>query len=283
MPDYTENYNLKKPRKSENYNIDDVTRDNADLIDKILYQKVEKVAGKDLSQNDFTDLYKKKLDAVNKIYVFCGSVDTYNDLPITNLKTGDTYNVKSEKKTYAWSGTTWVEIGLEIDLTQFASEEELKTLIAAVNTKIENLEVTSKKHVMTAGLTDDYITADLSDLEKLKINKVFCSCGDKLTITEEGIKIGDGVSKVKVSGQIYFFTNVTKTGDSIAAIYKNNKQIVIHNQRFTDNYEHITLPEKLIDVIKGDIINLAVRSEKATGALIKNYETGTFLTVEVVE
>ena len=283
MPDYTENYNLKKPRESENYNIDDVTRDNADLIDKILYQKVEKVAGKDLSQNDFTDSYKKKLDAVNKIYVFCGSVDTYNDLPITNLKIGDTYNVKSEKKTYAWSGTTWVEIGLEIDLTQFASEEELKTLIAAVNTKIENLEARSKKHVMTAGLTDDYITADLSDLEKLKINKVFCSCGDKLTITEEGIKIGDGVSKVKVSGQIYFFTNVTKTGDSIAAIYKNNKQIVIHNQRFTDNYEHITLPEKLIDVIKGDIIKLAVRSEKATGALIKNYETGTFLTVEVVE
>lgn len=283
MPDYTENYNLKKPRESENYNIDDVTRDNADLIDKILYQKVEKVAGKDLSQNDFTDSYKKKLDAVNKIYVFCGSVDTYNDLPIANLKIGDTYNVKSEKKTYAWNGTTWVEIGLEIDVTQFASEEELKTLIAAVNTKIENLEVTSKKNIMTAGLTDDYTTTDLSDLETLKINKVFCSCGDKLTITEEGIKIGDGVSKVKVSGQIYFYTNVTKTGDSIAAIYKNNKQIVIHNQRFTDDYEHITLPEKLIDVIKGDIINLAVRSEKATGALIKNYETGTFLTVEVVE
>lgn len=283
MPDYTKNYNLKKPRESENYNIDDVTRDNADLIDKILYQKVEKVAGKDLSQNDFTDSYKKKLDAVNKIYVFCGSVDTYNDLPVANLKIGDTYNVKSEKKTYAWNGTTWVEIGLEIDVTQFASEEELKTLIAAVNTKIENLEVTSKKHVMTAGLTDNYTTADPSDFEKLKTNKVFCSCGDKLTITEEGIKIGDGVSKVKVSGQIYFYTNVSLTGDSVAVIYKNNNQIVMHNQRLNDDYEHLALPEKLIDVVKGDIINLAVKSEKTSGTLIKNYEDGTFLTVEVVE
>lgn len=141
----------------------------------------------------------------------------------------------------------------------------------------------SKKHIMTAGLTDNYTTADPSNFEKLKTNKVFCSCGDKLTITEEGIKIGDGVSKVKVSGQIYFYTNVSLTGDSVAVIYKNNNQIVMHNQRLNDDYEHLALPEKLIDVVKGDIINLAVKSEKTSGTLIKNYEDGTFLTVEVVE
>lgn len=282
MPDYTENYNLKKPRKSENYNIDDVTRDNADLIDKILYQKVEKVAGKDLSQNDFTDLYKKKLDAVNKIYVFCGSVDTYNDLPITNLKTGDTYNVKSEKKTYAWSGTTWVEIGLEIDLTQFASEEELKTLIAAVNTKIENLEVRSKKHIMTAGLTDDYTTTR-TNYEKININKVFCVSGDKLTITEEGIKIGAEVSKVKVSGQIYFYTNLNSSVKNASGyIEKNGTTVVAHNQRGDFEYVHVALPEKVIDVKEGDVIGLGVVS-KQDATVIKNYENGTFLTVEVVE
>lgn len=165
----------------------------------------------------------------------------------------------------------------------YPDADDIADVPGDLKTIAERIEAIIQKNIMTAGLTDDYTTTNLSDLETLKINKVFCSCGDKLTITEEGIKIGDGVSKVKVSGQIYFYTNVTKTGDSIAAIYKNNKQMVIHNQRFTDNYEHITLPEKLIDVIKGDIINLAVRSEKATGVLIKNYETGTFLTVEVVE
>lgn len=147
----------------------------------------------------------------------------------------------------------------------------------------EKIEAITQKHVMTAGLTDDYTTADPSNFEKLKTNKVFCSCGDKLTITEEGIKIGDGVSKVMVSGQIYFYTNVSMNGDSVAVICKNNKQIISHNQKLTDNYEHIALPEKLIDVKKGDIINLVVKSEKATGTLIKNYEDGTFLTVEVVE
>lgn len=43
MPDYTQHYNLKKPKATENYNIYDVTRDNADLIDEELYKRVEKV------------------------------------------------------------------------------------------------------------------------------------------------------------------------------------------------------------------------------------------------
>ncbi len=64
MPDYTEHYNLKKPKKTENYDINDVTRDNADLIDKALYEKVDKLPGKGLSTNDFTDNYKKKVDSL---------------------------------------------------------------------------------------------------------------------------------------------------------------------------------------------------------------------------
>lgn len=165
----------------------------------------------------------------------------------------------------------------------YPDADDIADVPGDLKTIAEKIEAITQKHVMTAGLTDDYTTADSSKFEKLKTNKVFCSCGDKLTITDEGIKIGDGVSKVKVSGQIYFYTNVSRTGDSIAVIYKNNNQIVMHNQRLTDDYEHLALPEKLIDVKKGDIINLAVKSEKATGALIKNYEDGTFLTVEVVE
>ena len=165
----------------------------------------------------------------------------------------------------------------------YPDADDIADVPGDLKTIAEKIEAITQKHVITAGLTDDYTTADPSNFEKLKTNKVFCSCGDKLTITEEGIKIGDGVSKVMVSGQIYFYTNVSMNGDSVAVICKNNKQIISHNQKLTDNYEHIALPEKLIDVKKGDIINLVVKSEKATGTLIKNYEDGTFLTVEVVE
>lgn len=64
MPNYTNNLNLIKPKKSENYDIDDVTNKNMDIIDAELMNRVEKVPGKDLSANDFTNEYKKKLDAL---------------------------------------------------------------------------------------------------------------------------------------------------------------------------------------------------------------------------
>lgn len=61
MSDYTENYNLKKPKQTESYNVDEANSNN-DIIDKTLFEKQDKETGKGLSTNDFTNLYKKKLD-----------------------------------------------------------------------------------------------------------------------------------------------------------------------------------------------------------------------------
>lgn len=41
MADYTNHYNLKKPAKSENYDVD-VANNNNDIIDEKLYGKVDK-------------------------------------------------------------------------------------------------------------------------------------------------------------------------------------------------------------------------------------------------
>lgn len=66
MPNYTTNYNLIKPLKEENYDVDEMINKNMDIIDATLYKKVEKVPGKGLSTNDFSDGYKKKLDELDK-------------------------------------------------------------------------------------------------------------------------------------------------------------------------------------------------------------------------
>lgn len=66
MPNYTTNYNLIKPLKEENYDVDEMINKNMDIIDATLYKKVEKITGKGLSTNDFTDGYKKKLDELDK-------------------------------------------------------------------------------------------------------------------------------------------------------------------------------------------------------------------------
>lgn len=89
MPDYTEHYSLKKPKKTENYDINDVTRDNADLIDKALCEKVDKLPNKGLSTNDFTDNYKIKLDGLKN----------YDDSEVRKtLNTQDTKLITLEQK-----------------------------------------------------------------------------------------------------------------------------------------------------------------------------------------
>lgn len=164
----------------------------------------------------------------------------------------------------------------------YPDADDIADVPGDLKTIAERIEAIIQKNIMTAGLTDDYTTTS-TNYEKININKVFCNNGDKLTIAEKGIKIGAGVSKVKVSGQIYFYTNSKKSCEGASGyIEKNGDTVVAHNQRGAFEYVHVALPEKIIDVKEGDVIGLGVVS-KQDATVIKNYENGTFLTVEVVE
>lgn len=66
MSDYTQHYNLIKPKKSENYDVEDTTCTNMDIIDAALHNMQEKIPGRSLSTNDFSDSYKKLLDEIKK-------------------------------------------------------------------------------------------------------------------------------------------------------------------------------------------------------------------------
>ena len=126
MSDYTEHYNLKKPKQSENYNVDDANTNNT-IIDTILFGKVDKIPGKGLSKNDFTDNYKQKIDMLQNIYKFKGSVETLEKLnEITGQKSGDVYNVISKDKDYAFNGTEWVILGSATNVDDLATKTEIK-------------------------------------------------------------------------------------------------------------------------------------------------------------
>ena len=73
MATYTEHYNLKKPQPSEYYAIADFNG-NADVIDDELFKKVDKVTGKGLSANDYTNADKTIVDGVTS--ALAGKVDT---------------------------------------------------------------------------------------------------------------------------------------------------------------------------------------------------------------
>lgn len=61
----------------------------------------------------------EKIDeALTSVYNYKGSVDTIADLPLTNNKVGDTYDVKSEGgQNYGWNGELWDSLGVNHEAT----------------------------------------------------------------------------------------------------------------------------------------------------------------------
>ncbi len=134
MANYTKHYNLKKPASSENYDVR-VANTNNDIIDEVLFGKQEKVPGKGLSTNDFTNEYKSKIDTLQNIYKFKGSVSSLTELNlIEEQKIGDVYNVISENKDYAWTGSTWVILGSATNVDDLATKAEIKIQISKIKT-----------------------------------------------------------------------------------------------------------------------------------------------------
>lgn len=128
MAEYTTHYNLKKPAKNENYNID-VANENNDIIDEKLYGKVDKKAGKDLSTNDFTNEYKKKLD----------NLKNYDDSEV--IKQIKSFNERAGKVEEANTEISKnVEVLQEEQTTQNENIEKNAEKIATINEKIGDID-----------------------------------------------------------------------------------------------------------------------------------------------
>lgn len=126
MANYTNNYNLILPDQSENYNVD-VANTNNRTIDAQLGNKVDKIPGKSLSTNDFTNGYKKKVDTLQSLYRFKGNVNTLQEINNkTNQNIGDVWKCLGDNKNYCWNEEEWVDIGNDIDLSAYALEENVE-------------------------------------------------------------------------------------------------------------------------------------------------------------
>lgn len=134
------------------------------------------------------------------------------------------------------------------------------------------------RNVMTARMENDFTMANADTRYKLPIDTVVESVGSKLTLSNNGIRIGSGINYVLASAQVYWYTGVTGT-ECIAYIYNNTTIQTTHDTKVSDDYEHASLPSKLIKVSEGDVISLQVYQQQNGGGLVKNYDNGTFLTV----
>ena len=95
MPNFTTNFNLKKPLGTEVYNIED-DNGNMDLLDTAL-------------TNTYT---KAQIDnLVSAVYKYKGSVSDFASLPSTGQTVGDVWNVTDTGINYAWTSSAWDDIG----------------------------------------------------------------------------------------------------------------------------------------------------------------------------
>ena len=139
-------------------------------IETQLSNKVDKVEGKGLSTNDFTDDLLNLLKKVSKPLNYKGSVPTYNDLPTEGNLEGDVWNVTKTDVNYAWTGADWDPFGSSAvnivdDLTTGGtsaalSAEQGKVLKGLVDTKVDKV---SGKQLST----NDYTTAEKDKLAGL--------------------------------------------------------------------------------------------------------------------
>lgn len=84
-------------------------------------------------QTSVDDL-KNTVRGLSSAFQFKGSVASVDELPNTDLRNGDVYQVGD--KEYVYNGTDWVELGFNVDLSTYATKEYVNGQVADLQTLI---------------------------------------------------------------------------------------------------------------------------------------------------
>ena len=73
--------------------------------------------------------------ALTTVMDYKGTVATVANLPASGNKNGDIYHVTADGGEYAWNGTTWEELGSEIDLSGYVEDTDMTAITSTeINT-----------------------------------------------------------------------------------------------------------------------------------------------------
>lgn len=184
--------------------------------------KVDKVSGKGLSANDYTDVEKAKLadiDAKAQVNVlegvkvngspltvtdkavnidlsayalksemttvmhYVGTVASESALPTSNNTVGDVYNVEDSGANYAWNGSSWDQLGGAVNLTGYYTKTEVDSALAGKS---------DSNH--THSVATDSVAGFMSSTDKKKLDSI--QDGANKTIVDTGIT-ADGTNPVQ--------------------------------------------------------------------------------------
>ena len=144
----------------------------------------------------------------------------------------------------------------------------------------ENVENAIGQYIMVGLAQETTITT--TSTTKLPLDTNISSNGSQLTFdsTNNCIVVGQGVSKIELSGMIYVFT--IPTTDLVAIyIYKNSSAYARFNNYLRDSYQSVAIPNVVMDVQQGDkiyiYVNNSAQPTKYGGNVSGSYLTNSFI------
>lgn len=140
---------------------------------------------------------------------------------------------------------------------------------------------------MRVGLSGTQTLANMNTEYTLNLDTLRYSNGSGLIHGQNAIRIGSGVKRVLVSGQVYWFDRVNASSQAAGSqcvqyIYLNSDFVVIVNGRETSNYLVRSFGSIVLDVKEGDVISVKAKNEHSTNCTIGANPTNTWLQVVVI-
>lgn len=145
---------------------------------------------------------------ISDVFKYKGSVETYSDLEaIENPEVGDVWNVIENEKNYAWSGTTWDDLGGIIDLSNYWSKDELQALTEEEIDILTGSASTPESFLMILEESNEVtLDSDLAFAAPIVINKNFTiELGNQKIssiINETLFNVDGGTLTIKGNGEV---------------------------------------------------------------------------------
>ena len=129
-------------------------------------------------ETDVTNLYdavedtytKEEIDGkIASVFHYKGKKATYTDLLlVTDMIVGDVWEVTDEKKEYAYNGSEWIELGLTVDLSAYATSEYVDAKVKGVQDNLDVVADDLAAHKEEVAGHADAIAANASAIEELQ-------------------------------------------------------------------------------------------------------------------
>ena len=158
--------------------------------------------------------------------------------------------------------------------------------IETAQADIEELQTESaKKSIITARLASNYIIQSTDTAADVKNFNLYNSIGNKLTVQNGVIKVGSGVSKVKVSYNATTQNSTTAVSRAFTYLMHNTTSITQESHYFNRTWQQISVAHNPIirAVSQGDEFYLRVYGLAGINLMGGTSFCHTAITVEVID